>query len=559
MDRQKKLKMLDQLRAELDRREEARVLNEYYPRSFHWSFLTAWRDGKVKNTLFIGSNQSGKTTAGCILIRDVALGYHPWMKNFAEKVRDNWDKLKFPQPGWWFKTSNRMKKTGFEDIKDMPHFKKAQAAYDHIMSFEDIPIKVPNQIAVCAKDFKVGVGKVFEPKLRELVPGSAKDGKYIKNIEKLQGKTAEKIIWQNGSQTHFFSGEQDTFRFEGGTWDLIAWDEPPKQEHFVAMKRGTLVKNAPMFFQLTPLSEPWLFDTLIQDANKGDSHIHVSSCDLYSPEVDWMTEDAKKEFEKEIFREDPHEVEARVHGKFTHLLGRIFPTYSENIHLLKHEDVMAQAQSAVTYGVTVDPHDRRPFAIGFWFVNTSGDLYFYRNYPIELMPDVKSCDLTVEEYANMIKEEEQKVGRIVYKLGDPNKFKTPRKTLNHSGQTLLNDFAEKQVYFDAEINDSLHDGHSAVRAALYYDPDKPIDYTNKPKVFVSDACWNVHTALMNYTWNDKKSKELASEVPHEKWKDFVDVVRYTVIKNPVYIDYNVDMVYTPPIQGRIFSRKREKK
>ena len=501
-------------------------------------------------------HNSGKTTAGCILIRDVALGYHPWIDNFAKVVKKNWKTLKFPQPGWWFKERNRLEKAGFEDIDHLPYFKTAKEAYAHIKSFEDIPIRVPSMVAVCAKDFKVGVGKVFEPKLKELVPGPYKDGKYIKTIDKLQGKVAEKFIWQNGSETHFFSGEQDTFRFEGSTWDLIAWDEPPKQDHYVAMKRGTLVNDAPMFFQLTPLSEPWLHDSLIKDHNKAGSNVHITSCDLYSPEVDWMTQEAKEDFEREIFKKDPHEVEARIHGKFTHLLGRIFPTYSEEVHLLPHADVMAQTSLPVTYGVTVDPHDRRPFAIVWWFINTSGDLYFFKNYPIQLMPEVKSCDLTVEKYADMLKEVEQNLcdGNVTYRLGDPNKFKTPRKTSQHAGQTLLDDFAEFQVYFDAEINDSLHDGHSAVREVLYHDPDQPISAVNKPKIYVSDECWNINTSFMNYTWNDKKSKELASEVPHEKWKDFADCVRYTVIKNPVFIDRGSQIVYTPEVRGRLHKR-----
>ena len=35
-----------------------KTLTEFYPRSFHWSFLTTWRSNpKIKNTLFIGSNQ----------------------------------------------------------------------------------------------------------------------------------------------------------------------------------------------------------------------------------------------------------------------------------------------------------------------------------------------------------------------------------------------------------------------------------------------------------------------------------------------------------------------
>lgn len=540
MDRNKKLLLLKQLEDEKLRRANERILTEYYPRSFHWQFLTAWITQGSKKNLFVGSNQSGKTTVGCILARGICIGYHSWIKNYAKYVKKEWKSLKFPKSGWWFKDE----------------FKTAKEAHDHIMTFESTGIRIPAQIAICVKDFKVGVGKVFEPKLTELIPGPYKDGPYVKNIERMQGKVAEKIIFQNGSTIHFFSGEQDTFRFEGGTWDAIFWDEPPKQSHYVAMDRGTLVKDAPMFFHLTPLSEPWMFDTLLEDAKKGDERVHYSTCDLFSEEVDWMTDEKKEQFKREVEREDPHQVEARVHGKFTHLLGRIFPTYDEGVHLLDSNEIEQLMTQDVTYGVTVDPHDRRPCAIAFWFVNPTGDLYFFKNYPIDPMPEIKQCDLTIENYAEMLKDVEKNLpgGKITHWFIDPNKAKTPRKTDRHAGQTLLDDFALYQLYFDAEINDKIDEGHREVRNYLYYDTEKEVDFKNRPKMYVSKDCWNINTAMMRYTWDDKKSKEVAAEKVHEKWKDFADCVRYTCIKKPIWLARSETMVYNPPIKGRIYGK-----
>lgn len=539
------LERLDKYKLEIQRRKDQLILTEYMPRSFHWEFLTNWVEKGTKKNFFIGSNQSGKTTVGCIIIRAFALGYHTWIKSYADYIEKNWGKLKYPISGHW--------------IQD--EFDNVQSAKNYVMGFEDIGFTPPTRYAVVAKDFKAGVGKVLEPKLKELVPGPYKDGKYVKNIERLQGKTAETIHWQNGSSTHFFSGEQDTFRFEGGTWDGIGWDEPPKQEHYVAMDRGTLVNDAPMFFHLTPVSEPWIYDTLLQDAKKPGSKVHLSTCDLFSPEVDWMTEEKKTDFKREVEREDPHQVQARVYGKFTHLLGRIFPTYSEDIHLVPHSETtpyLTHSQTAlshnVTYGVTIDPHDRRPFMIGFWFVNADNDITFFKNYPIDPMPEIKSCDLTVKNYADMIKEVQNSLPgqKLTYFFIDPNKAKTPRKTLHHAGQTLLDDFAQEGLFFDAEINDSHTDGHTIVRDYLWVDPDKEVSYMNKPKLKISDECWNLNTSMLRYTWNEKKSKELASEVVHEKWKDGADIIRYTCVKHPVWIKDGADQVWTPPVRGSIY-------
>ena len=58
--------------------------------------------------------------------------------------------------------------------------------------------------------------------------------------------------------------------------------------------------------------------------------------------------------------------------------------------------------------------------------------------------------------------------------------------------------------------------------------------------------------MNRYTWDEKKSKVVASEVPHEKYKDHADCVRYTCIKHPVWIAPGEDTCYTPSVRGRIY-------
>lgn len=570
MEDPKKLKLLDDLQQELKRRENIKILTEYYPRSFHWHFLTNWRPQKLgcKTNLFIASNQVGKSTVGAILVRDIAKGHHPWVKNFSDHVRKNWDKLEkaehcfwykdqqtaSPISGWWFR-QREVKNSLGEMIVNGEFFDDVDKCCEYIMSFELLHIKTPSRYAMSAKDFKKGIGTVFWPKLKELVPGPYKDGPHIKRIIYMQGQVPEVIEWQNGSTTVFFSGEQDAFRYEGGTWEGVGWDEPPKQAHYVAMKRGGLVKSAPQFFHLTPLTEPWIFDTLMEDAKEEGNSVSISTCNLMSPEVDWMTQESKDDFKREVHREDPHQVEARVYGRFAHLLGRIYPTYNEGVHLIDSNSIEQRMSDNVTYGVTVDPHDRRPFALIFWFVDPNGDIFIYKNYPILPMPEIKSCDLTVKNYADMIKDEQDSLPlkKITYFFGDPNKFPTPRKTQLHAGQTLIDDFALEGLYFDVKINDNIAEGHRTVRSEyLYYDIKQPCSATNKPKIYISDACMNVHQSMMKYTWDEKKSKELASEVPHEKYKDFADCVRYTCIKHPIWIEPQDTMVYNPPVKGRLY-------
>lgn len=540
---------VDALKEKVRLAKDKRTLTGYRPRSFHWDYITALAEGK-RMISFVGSNQSGKTTATCVIIRAYAQGRHDWIKEYAKFVKKRWGKLH--EPCVWYPQQKEMSKPSGWWFQD--RFDNVDSAYKHIMSYEDIGINTPSMFGVAARDFKVGIGKAVWPKLAELIPGPYKNGPFIRSMDKMQGKIPEVLYWNNGSETHFFSAEQDDYRFESSTWDGFVFDEPPKQSHFVGIVRGTRVKKAAIYFSLTPLSEPWLFDTVLQDAKKSDSVAHLSTCDLFSEEVDWMALEDKEALRKETERKDPHEVQARIHGKFTHLLGRIYPTYNEDTHLITKEKCDQMRLSNVTYGVIIDPHDRRPSAVSYFFVTSNNDIVFYKEYPNDpdiLMPDLKSCDLTVEDYAKMILKEEASVGKITYRFIDPNKGKTPRKTNDHAGQTLIDDFAIHGLYFDAEINDKLHEGHREVRNYLHYDPDKPIDFKNSPKLYVSEECWNINTAMNRYTWDEKKSKELASEVPHEKWKDFADCVRYTCIKKPVWLAPQSDTIWSPPMRGSL--------
>jgi phage terminase large subunit-like protein len=537
MNKEDTIREIDRIQKLIKKAKEEEILAGYRPRSFHWDYIMAMQEG-VRVNAFVASNQSGKTYATCALIKAYAEGFHRWVKPFAKEVEKGWDDIKYPDPGWWFKERYTKETT-----------------YKKIMEYEDTGVATPSMFGVAARDFKVGIGKTIWPKLSSMVPGPYKNGPYVRSMDKMQGKIPEVIHWNNGSETHFFSAEQDDYRFESSTWDGFVFDEPPKQSHYVGIVRGTRVKKGAIHFSLTPLSEPWLFDTLLQDAKKPDSGVRLSTCNLFSEEVDWMANEDKEALRKETERKDPHEVEARIYGKFTHLLGRIYPTYNEDVHLISKEKIDQMRLGNVTYGVTIDPHDRRPSAVIFWFVTPNNDIYIYKEYPNDpelLMPDIKSCDLTIEQYSKMIKEEEATLRTpFTYRLIDPNKGKTPRKTVEHAGQTLIDDFAMYGLYFDGEINDKIHEGHREVRNYLHYDPDKPVDFKNSPKLYISEDCWNAHTSMLRYTWDEKKSKELASEVPHEKWKDFADTIRYTCIKKPVWLDPTSAIIHSPELRGSI--------
>jgi len=517
MSKRKTQEEIIRLEEELKKREEDKALTGYRPRSFHYSFITS--PDRIK--LFVGSNQSGKTLSVCQEIIACAIGYRPWIRPFADAVAEH------PENYPWAPSP------------------------EEILKHRRIGRRVPTMSIVVGLDFQSSVANNIFPKIKEII-----GDKYFTKVEYSQGKIPSKIYWKNESTTLFLSCEQDTFRFEGLTADLAVFDEPPPQDKWVALHRGLLVKKGTALFSMTPLAEPWIFDTLLADAQKAGESVHLSTCDLFSDEVDWMDVEDKESFRREVERKNPHEVEARIHGRFSHLMGRIFPTYDAKVHVIAEDK--KPINNKYTLGMTVDPHDRKPFAISWWMVDSTGALTFIREWPLTPFHEMRSCDKTVDDYCKLFKEVEDEIFRtgmgsgageaaglkVTYRFMDPNSG--PKRNVL-TGQTLVDEFAKNGFYFDTNINDSLQDGHEAVRDYLSYDEDKPVGFTNTPKLFIYDNCWNMNHCFERYVWDDKRSSDVIREKPQEKFKDFIDTCRYTCIKRPIMIESGADKVWSPDV------------
>jgi phage terminase large subunit-like protein len=63
-----------------------------------------------------------------------------------------------------------------------------------------------------------------------------------------------------GSVIHFRSYDQRPDTFEGIDYDWLHWDEPPPEDILKAAERGKAVSNAPSWFTMTPLKEPFIYN-----------------------------------------------------------------------------------------------------------------------------------------------------------------------------------------------------------------------------------------------------------------------------------------------------------
>jgi phage terminase large subunit-like protein len=161
-----------------------------------------------------------------------------------------------------FEAGNKVGKTMIGLMEDLAHM----MGYRPWLPKDDpdywIDIKVPNIGMLGCETYKHSVAEKIEPMLRWLVPSTCqpvfKPGPTgVLNILTLTfGAKGEKC----GSKMHIRSYDEQAASFEGQDYDFQHWDEPPPEDILTAAERGKIVSNAPSWFTMTPLKEPYIFD-----------------------------------------------------------------------------------------------------------------------------------------------------------------------------------------------------------------------------------------------------------------------------------------------------------
>jgi len=378
---------------------------------------------------------------------------------------------------------------------------------------------------IIVTDFKKGCGEVLEPKLRKWFPPDRvlRWQRYMGHLEKIKVRHISGGVSSIDIMTH----EQDDMVFEGWSGHWAWFDEPPPQSKYISTKRGLVDFDGITWMTLTPISEPWLWDELL---DRTDDRVWSTVMTIY--DNPFLTAQAIAEFESILPDE---EREARIFGRFKHLVGRVYKELDASVHFID-EAMFAKIWSPRNpiYFV-LDPADRRE-QHGIWAtVDPMNNLYIFDEL----------CEKgTISETCKAVKNRELARWQIksddVIRILDPNKGMTPNSV---TGLKLVDEFAKEGngLYFSATVNDDIRMGHLAVMECLKYDKKLPISSTNHPKLyFVRSNTTEVWKQLNKYIWDDWKgnTKSLRSEkeVPKDINKDMPDCVRYLCMSNPTWYD-----------------------
>ncbi len=467
---------LRRIQEEETRRLQEEAYRYYEPNGKCEEYIKAVGSGDYFVVLFSAANGVGKTAATANIVA-----------NIAYKIENEYFK-------------------GLPLFEKWPYPKKGRIATD--------PANVSNVIAA----------------LKEWMPA----GKYSTNKKSKPYESYWKT--KTGFDFDIMTYEQNPKEFEGPTLGFVWFDEPPPEAIFKACV-ARLRKGGIIFISATPLTgSAWLYDHIIagdtDDSElaelKSKKRINIEAC----------VEDAciehgvrghleHRHIEQMIAEYSEDEKQARVYGKFQHLVGLVFKQFSRNIHVIKPFAINFK-DFAVYHAL--DTHPRNEDA-GLWVaVDRQGTKFVIDELYIKVQGD--------EELATAIKQKNSQY-RVVRKLIEPAAFIEDQ----HTQRSLASKLADNGlVYMEASKMREASDRR--IEDALKY--EQKMDYmVRAPEIYIFESCRRTIFEFEHYRWDDytgvNADKHNKKEKKVDKDDHEIECLGRILIQEPKFI--------SPPVRN----------
>lgn len=246
----------------------------------------------------------------------------------------------------------------------------------------------------------------------------------------------------------------------------------------------------------------------------------------------------------------PEFIKERFYGVGTKLVSSRFPTF-DKVHIIAPGDIPKEGMRTHW----VDPHSARNFYM-LWLLTTPEAVYAYREWPGNYVipgaglpgvwaipnggrkrdgrqtwdgrpgPAQKSFGFGYRQYKEEIARlegwhdmKQEQGGRtweefvkswdefngaeeVIHSREIDSRFASTPKIESDRPVTLIEKFLEWNLNFMPTPGDDIDEGVGDIIDALNYDQAKEVDYFNRPKLYISEACQNLIFALRVWTGND---------------------------------------------------------
>lgn len=431
-------------------------------------------------------------------------------------------------------------------------------------------LKSRKKIWVCGETFQDSIA-IQQKKISELVPrGQVKYGTF----DEINGYTNRKLQFKNGSLITFKSYDQGAGAFQSDDIDEIWNDEEPPLDIVKEQKMRLIDRNGKMIISMTSLKG---ITDFIRDYFEDCDVLETRYAPLVKKEIPirgkkgpcdifflWTTDNPyidQKRLMEEVALMPETDRMTRIYGMPTNLAGKIYMSFGKDTHVIPLDDAPTTGNQLWH---VLDPHDRKPWAMGWYLVNKNETVYCVDEYPDGSEPggnfnEMLYDDKTYEDYAKIIKDREAGLrrlfncGGIIRRRVDPNfGNKTIQFAERKGGQsktTPVKELAKLGLYYKDAI-DTLEAGHLEVRKWLHWEKKLSTSgvrqFVVAPKFLITDNCRNHINHLTRYSRKDiiGADGDVKDKVgPQQKYKDFSDLVRYLLMANPRWVS---EVRWEPP-------------
>lgn len=414
----------------------------------------AFHSSLRRKRLYIGGNQSGKTTGGnCETI-------------------------------YWL-----LRRHPYRQIPPIPIYGRSVA-----VDFQSI-----DKIIIGDSDGS-GIKRWLPPS--ELINGSWEDS---------YNKSERTLSLANGSSLEFKSYDQEVLQHAGRSLHFIHFDEPPPKSLYIENNMRTVARfgdfegSGSWWMTYTPIfGMDWTYDEIYLPGKENpDDPDAPAVIEVDMTDNPYLTEEAIKSVLEGLSEDDKI---ARKHGRYVQLGGNIFKDFTVSTHCINEADLHE------LWGSTIPPRSweiyfsldhglNAPSAIYWHAVSPDGEIITFR--------EIYKAERLVADHAKEILEIEKEIGRApFFRTGDP----AIKQRNAQTGSSIQQAYAEHGIWINVDsIPKEVSIGITKMRQHMRINPR-----TNKPywRIF---ECPNLVKELGRIHWETWKSlKQRDDNNPLEK-------------------------------------------
>lgn len=347
-------------------------------------------------------------------------------------------------------------------------------------------------------------------------------GRYV--AEK-KGKTYE-CHWttDTGWTIDIMTYDQAPKEFESATLGLIWLDEPPPESIYKAcvsrLRRGGL-----LFITATPLTgSAWMYDQIIGNPDHEVGRRFYIEADVETACIEHGERGflEHKHIEDMISQYSEDEQQARIKGKFQHLVGLIYKQWEHKVHVIRPFDVNLKD---FTVYHALDPHPRTNDA-GLWVaVDKYGQKFVIDEF-------WKKCQGGSKELATNLWKIDQQY-RVVRRLADPSAFIEDQ----HSQKSLITRLESCKPFNYLEASKARTASNRRIADALDFQKTGD-EFIVTPELYVFETCKRTIYEIEHWMWQEWTGKARDThdqkQAPVDKDDHMIENLGRILIQEPVW-------------------------